>query len=71
MALDSKEAVKRVKKFADEGYIYVVSLDLEKYFDTVPKMKLIEILQRTVRDNDLISLIHKFLKSGVIEEGLF
>ena len=66
-----QKALKRVRKYANEGYHFVVSIDLAKYFDSVPQMKLIEILQRTVKDNDVISLIHKFLKAGVIEEGLF
>lgn len=66
-----QKALKRVRKYANQGYHFVVSIDLAKYFDTVPQMKLIEILQRTIKDNDVISLIHKFLKSGVINEGLF
>jgi group II intron reverse transcriptase/maturase len=41
-------------------------MDLEKYFDTINHSKLIEILSRTVKDGRLISLIHKYLRAGVV-----
>jgi group II intron reverse transcriptase/maturase len=50
----------------DEGYKQVIDMDLEKYFDTVNQSKLIEVLSRTVKDGRVISLIHKYLKAGVI-----
>ena len=53
------------------GYIYVVDLDLERFFDTVSHSKLIEILSRTIKDGRVISLIHKYLRSGVMNKGMF
>ena len=47
-------------KIVDDGYIYVVDLDLERFFDTVSHSKLIEILSRTIKDGRVISLIHKY-----------
>lgn len=55
----------------DDGYAYVVDMDLEKFFDTVCQSKLIEILSRTIRDGRVISLIHKYLNAGVVQNGLF
>lgn len=55
----------------NEGYIYVVDLDLECFFDTVNHSKLIEILSHTIKDGRVISLIHKYLRSGVMNKGLF
>ena len=43
----------------EEGYVYVVSMDLEKFFDTVNHSKLIEVLSRTIEDGRVVSLIHK------------
>lgn len=63
-------ALIRIKEIADEGYTWVVDLDLEKFFDTVNQSKLIQILSEEIKDGDLISLIHKFLKAGVMENGL-
>jgi group II intron reverse transcriptase/maturase len=60
------DAIRRCQGNADEGYIYVVDMDLEKYFDTVNQNKLIEVLSRTIKDGRVISLIHKFLRAGVV-----
>jgi len=59
-------ALKQVQSWVDLGYRYVVDLDLEKYFDTINRSKLIEILSRTIKDGRVISLIHKFLNAGVM-----
>lgn len=65
------DAVKQCKRNADDGYDYVVDMDLEKFFDTVCQSKLIEILSRTIKDGRVISLIHKYLNAGVVQNGLF
>ena len=64
-------AMKRCKEYIDNGYKYVVDMDLEKYFDTVNQSKLIEVLSRTIKDGRVISLIHKYLKAGVVEKHTF
>jgi RNA-directed DNA polymerase len=66
-----QDALKRCKEYVDEGYVYVVSMDLEKFFDTVNHSKLIEILSRTIKDGKVISLIHKYLNAGIAEKGFF
>ena len=65
------DALKACKKNADEGYVYVVSMDLEKFFDTVNHSKLIEVLSRTIKDGRVVSLIHKYLNAGVLQNGYF
>jgi len=65
------DALKRCKTNITEGYKYVVDMDLEKYFDTVNQSKLIQILSETIKDGRVISLIHKFLRSGIMVEGMF
>ena len=65
------DALKRCKEYVDKGYVYVVSMDLEKFFDTVNHSKLIEVLSRTIEDGRVISLIHKYLNAGVAEDGFF
>lgn len=64
-------ALKACKKNVDEGYVYVVSMDLEKFFDTVNHSKLIEILSRTIKDGRVVSLIHRYLNAGVAQNGFF
>ena len=49
----------------------MVDMDLEKYFDTVNQSKLVEVLSRTIKDGRVISLIHKYLKAGVVVKHKF
>ena len=51
--------------------MYAISMDLQAYFDTVNHSKLIEVLSRTIKDGRVISLIHKYLNAGVMEDGGF
>ena len=64
-------ALKQCQKNVNDGYVYVVDMDLEKFFDTVCQSKLIEVLGRTIKDGRLISLIHKYLNAGVIANEMF
>lgn len=64
-------ALGRCREYVDEGHVYVVSMDLQSYFDTVNHSKLIEVLSRTIKDGRVVSLIHKYLNSGVMEDGSF
>lgn len=65
------DALKKSKEYANEGYIYVVDMDLEKFFDTVSQSKMIEILSKTIKDGRVISLIHKYLRAGAIVDWKF
>ncbi|UKJ06538.1 group II intron reverse transcriptase/maturase [Solitalea lacus] len=65
------QAIKQCQTNANDGYRYVVDMDLEKFFDTVNQSKLIEILSRTIPDGRVVSLIHKYLKAGVMIQGKF
>ena len=65
------DALRQCQENVNDGYVYVVDMDLEKFFDTVCQSKLIEVLSRTVKDGRVISLIHKYLNAGVIANGMF
>ena len=52
-------------------YYYVIEGDLQSYFDTVHHRTLMKLLRRRLKDRALLDLIWKFLKSGVMEGGLF
>ncbi len=60
------DAIRACQKNIRDGYQYVVDMDLKKFFDTVNQSKLIEILSRSIKDGRVISLIHKYLRAGVI-----
>ncbi|WP_343064801.1 group II intron reverse transcriptase/maturase [Listeria rustica] len=50
----------------NDGYEWLVDIDLERFFDTVHHDRLMNIVARTVKDGDVISLVRKFLVSGVM-----
>jgi RNA-directed DNA polymerase len=52
-------------------HYYVIEGDLKSYFDTVHHRKLLSILNRRIADRDMLDLIWKFLKAGVMDQGLF
>lgn len=63
------DAIRKVIANANEGYEYVIDLDLAKFFDTVNHSKLLQVLSETIKDGRVISLIHKFLRAKIMDEG--
>lgn len=66
----AKEAIRKVKKYAEEGYTHAVQVDLSKYFDTIGHDMLLNLLRQTIKDERVIKLIKKYLKSGIMENGV-
>ena len=66
----AKDAVLKVKEYAGKGYTYAVSIDLSKYFDTLNHELLINLLRKNVKDERVVQLIKRYLKSGVMENGV-
>jgi RNA-directed DNA polymerase len=65
------DALKKCQEYSNEGYLYVIDMDLEKFFDTVNQSMLMEILSRTIKDYRVVSLIQKFLNAGIMNKGMF
>lgn len=63
-------AVIKLLEYFNDGYTWIVDIDLEKFFDTVCHDKLISIIMKTIHDGELVSLIRKYLVSGVMENGI-
>ena len=63
-------AIQRVKEYAEQGYTQAVLVDLSKYFDTLNHDLLMNMVREEVHDKRVIELIKRFLKSGVMENGL-
>ena len=66
----AKDAIQKVKEYAEQGYTYAVSLDLLKYFDTLNHEILLNLLRKNVKDERVVQLIKRYLKSGVMENGV-
>ncbi|WOD37265.1 group II intron reverse transcriptase/maturase [Nodosilinea sp. E11] len=63
-------AIKQVKDYVKQGYRGVMDLDLEKFFDTVNHDVLMARVARKVRDKTLLGLIGRYLRAGVMVEGV-
>lgn len=65
-----EQAVIKALEYLNDGYDWIVDIDLEKFFDTVNQDKLITIMGKTIKDGDVVSLIRKYLSAGVMENGV-
>ncbi len=65
-----EQAVSKALEYLNDGYEWIVDIDLEKFFDTVNQDKLITIIGKTITDGDVVSLIRKYLSAGVMEKGI-
>jgi group II intron reverse transcriptase/maturase len=64
-------AVIRSLELLNDGHDWIVDIDLERFFDTVHHDRLMNIISRTVGDGDVLSLIRKFLVSGVMVGNIY
>lgn len=63
-------AIIKLLEYFNDDYTWIVDIDLQKFFDTVCHDKLISIIMKTIHDGELVSLIRKYLVSGVMENGI-
>jgi len=61
-----EQAVRRSLLLINGGFDWIVDIDLERFFDTVHHDRLMNILHRTISDGDVLSLVRKYLVSGVM-----
>ncbi|MCQ2402000.1 MAG: group II intron reverse transcriptase/maturase, partial [Lachnospiraceae bacterium] len=66
----AKDAIQRIKEYAEQGYTRAVVLDLSKYFDTLNHTILLNLLRQQVKDERVIQMVKRYLKSGVMENGV-
>ena len=62
----AQQAILKALEMMNDGHNWIVDIDLAKFFDTVDHDKLITIFGRTIKDGDVISVVRKFLVSGVM-----
>jgi RNA-directed DNA polymerase len=60
------QALARAQAYLEEGYSWVVDLDLEKFFDRVHQDKLMSLVKERRRDRRVLQLIDRYLKAGAL-----
>lgn len=63
-------AVIKALEYFNDGYDWIIDIDLQAFFDNVNQDKLIGIIRRTIKDGRVVSLIRKYLVSGVMINGV-
>ncbi len=66
----AQQAIQKVKAYAEQGYVHAVEIDLSKYFDTLNHELLLNLLRKHIQDKRVTELIKKYLKSGVMKNGI-
>jgi group II intron reverse transcriptase/maturase len=66
----AREAVNKAREYIQDGYSWVVDIDLARYFDTVNHDKLMNLVARKVTDKRVLKLIRAYLESGVMVNGV-
>jgi RNA-directed DNA polymerase len=64
------QAIEQARQYIEEGYEFVVDLDLEKFFDRVQHDKLMSLITKTITDKPTLKLIRRFLQAGIMENGV-
>ncbi|GFG41465.1 hypothetical protein ScFU29_03690 [Streptococcus canis] len=64
-----EKAIIKLLDYLNDGYEWIVDIDLEKFFDTVPQDRLMSLVDNMIQDGDTESLIRKYLHSGVVVNG--
>lgn len=64
------DAIKQALNYLNDDYEWVIDIDIEQFFDKVNHDKLIQILREQVNDSATLNLIRKYLRAGVMEQGL-
>ncbi|XHR92913.1 group II intron reverse transcriptase/maturase [Mucilaginibacter sp. UC70_90] len=67
---NAHQAVMQAQRYVNEDKVWVVELDLEKFFDKVNHDRLMSTLSRTIRDKPTLKLIRSYLRSGILEDGV-
>lgn len=64
-----QQAIIKALEYMNDGYEWIVDIDLEKFFDNVPHDRLLRLVSDIVKDGNVVSLVNKFLKAGVMVKG--
>lgn len=66
---NAKDALREVNQLIKSGYAWCVDVDIQNYFDTIPKQGIMEQVEIRISDGRVLELIQKCLEQGVMEEG--
>src|SRR5262249_8910596 len=70
-ARNCHQAVERVLELHRQGHRYVLDADIQGFFDNIPLPVIMAGVAAEVADGNILALVERFLKAGVMEDGVF
>ena len=67
---NTHQAVVQAQSYLNEGKVWVIEIDLEKFFDKANHDRLMYLLSRRIEDKPTLRLIRKYLTCGILEGGM-
>ena len=64
-------ALERVLDLEHQGYKVVLNADIQGFFDNIPHLAMMTGLAKVVADGNILGLVERFLRAGVMENGVF
>ena len=64
-------AIEQLLEYAAKGYRVVLDADIKSFFDTISHKLIMDLVAAEIADGNILGLLEKFLKSGVMEDGVF
>ncbi len=64
------QAIEQARQYIEDGYNFVVDIDLEKFFDRVQHDKLMSLVAKSITDKPTLKLIRRYLQAGIMENGV-
>ena len=65
------DAIKRVEQYKQEGYRYILDVDIKAFYDTIPHKLIMKRLCEKIADGWVLTSIENMLKAGVMEDGVY
>ena len=65
------QALRAIINFRKQGFIFVLDADIKSFFDNIPHELIMKLVADKIADGNILNIIHRFLKAGVIENGQF
>ena len=65
------QAIRKIRELKRQGYIHTLDADIKEFFDNIPHVLIDKLVAEKIADGNILGILNKFLKSGVMEEGRF
>jgi RNA-directed DNA polymerase len=69
--MNCHQAIRKIIELKRQGYTYTLDADIKGFFDNIPHKLIDKLVAEKIADGNILGILNKFLKSGIMEEGKF